>query len=248
MDNPYEIWLGETRFPVAPGKVLTKVKGNNKTINLINEAEVNQIKGMKLTDITFELLLPGVEYPFAYYETEFQTPKVYLDTLELLKTEGKPFGFKLIRKDGEGNPKWDTSMNVSLEDYEIKEDAEELFDTIVSIELKQYKKFGVRGVKVKKGKKFRWSNVDTDKKKIVKSYTTRKGDTLRIISRKVYGKDTLNNASIIYKKNKKTLDKALKSRFGGKYTKRTATAVLPAGMKLTIPQKITYLKPSLVRN
>lgn len=244
--SQYELWLGETRFPVAPGKITTKVKGNNKTLNLINEAEVNQIKGMKLSEITFDLLLPGVEYPYAYYENEFQLPKYYLDILEILKTNGEKFNFKLIRTDGTGNPTWDTSMDVTLEEYETKEDAEELFDIIVSVELKQYIKFGTKRVKVTKGKTFRWSNVDANKKKIVKSYTTRKGDTLRIVGKKVYGKNTQNNASVIYKKNKKVLNKALHSQFGGKFTKRVATATLPAGLKLSIPQQVTYLKPSLV--
>ena len=80
----------------------------------------------------------------------------------------------------------------------------------------------------------------TTKKKIVKSYTTKKGDTLRIIGKKVYGLNTVNNASVIYKKNKAKINNALKSKFNGKFTKRIYTADLPAGVKLTIPQYIGY--------
>lgn len=243
----YEIWLEKVRFPVAPGKITTKIHGNNSTLNLINEAEVNQIKGMKLTEFSFELLLPGRKYPFANYGgVDYWPPEFYLEQLERLKKKKKAFKFKVIRKDSGNYPLWDTSMNVTLENYEIVEDAEELFDVVVSIELKQYVKFGAKKVKVRKNK-FRRSNVDTTKKKkIPKTYQTQKGDTLRLVGKKVYGKNTVNNASVIYKKNKKQIDKALSSTFHGKFSKRIYTASLPKGMKLKIPGYEKYGENVLV--
>lgn len=237
----YEIWMNGIRFPVVPDKFTMKYHGNNKTINLINEAEVNQIKGMKLKEISFDLLLPGVAYPFAYYDKDvnhkdiFLTPQYFLDELKKMKRKKKPFKFKLIRNNHTGQFMWDNSMEVTLENYEVTESAEELFDIVVSIELKQYVKFGVKRVKVKK-KKFWWSNIDTiKKKKIPSSYQTKKGDTLRVIGKKVYGKNTVNNASVLYKKNKKEIDKALKSKWNGKFSKRIYTESLPGGMKLKVP-------------
>lgn len=47
-----------------------------------------------------------------------------------------------------GNPTWDTNVDVTLESYEYEDDAEEMLDIKVSIELKQYKKFGTKKVKV----------------------------------------------------------------------------------------------------
>lgn len=237
----YEIWMNNIRFPVVPDKITTKIHGNNKTLNLINEAEVNQIKGMKLTEISFDLLLPGVEYSFAYYDRDangkvkFLTPQHFLDVLEKMKLMKKPFKFKLIRNNYNGQLMWDNSMEVTLENYEATESAEELFDIVVSIELKQYVPFGVKRAKVKK-KKFWWSNVDTTKKKkIPSSYQTKKGDTLRLIGKKVYGKNTVNNASVLYKKNKKQIDKVLKSKFNGKFSKRIYTESIPGGVKLKVP-------------
>lgn len=237
----YEIWMNNIRFPVVPDKITTKIHGNNKTLNLINEAEVNQIKGMKLTEISFDLLLPGVEYSFAYYDRDangkvkFLTPQHFLDVLEKMKLMKKPFKFKLIRNNYNGQIMWDNSMEVTLENYEINESAEDLFDIVVSIELKQYVKFGAKKVKIRK-KKIRRSNIDTTKKKkIPSSYQTKKGDTLYSIGKSVYGKNTVNNASVLYKKNKKTIVQALGSQYDGKFTKRIYTASLPKGLQLKVP-------------
>ncbi len=241
----YEIWFNNVMFPVAPEKIQTEINGNNKTINLINEAEVNQIKGMKLTNFSFELMIPWVEYPFSVYWDSFQGQDYYLSIIKELKTSKKPFKLKIIRKDYMDNPTWDTSMNVTLESYKLDEEAENGLDVVIPVELKQYVKYGTKKVKVK-GKKFRTSNVDTNKKKIVKSYTTKKGDTLRLVGKKVYGVNTLNNAEAIYKKNKSKVNNALSGKFNGKSTKRIYTSPLPAGIKLAIPGYYTNLVGDMV--
>ncbi|UZN00560.1 hypothetical protein OL548_14135 [Lysinibacillus sp. MHQ-1] len=41
-----------------------------------------------------------------------------------------------------GNLLFDTNMTVSIEDYEIKESADNGFDVIVRIQLKQYREYG----------------------------------------------------------------------------------------------------------
>lgn len=250
----YDIWLGETKFPIAPDKITTRINGNNKTLNLINESEVNQIKGSKLKDIRFDLLLPWNIYPFMLRSEgqvssaeEYLKPEKYLRVLEELKKRKTPFSFKLIRKDCSGKVMWDTSEQVTLENFEITEDAENLFDILVSVELKQYVTYGAKKVKVTKNKTIRKSNVDTKKKKIVKSYTTKKGDTLRLVGKKVYGKNTLNNASVLYKNNKKKIDKALKSKFQGKFSKKIYTESLPKGIKMKIPAYVEYLIGEMVK-
>lgn len=247
MDSMYEIWFGEIKFPVAPAKIQTSINGNNKTVSLINESEVNQLKGTKLTDFSFDLMLPGARYPFAVYSDDgFQRPDYYLGVLEQLKINRKPFKFKVLRHIFSGAPSFDTSLNVSLEDYKIIEDAEDGLDITVEIELKKYVKFGTKKIKIKK-KVFQRSNVDTTKKKIVKSYTSKKGDTLLAISRKVYGIGNTNNAGAIYKKNKKKVDRALKSKFRGKFSKRIYTTALPVAVCLTIPARYDRLEGKIVK-
>ena len=103
-------------FPIAPEKITTKFNGDNKTISLINQSEVNQIKGMKLTEISFDLLLPNNKYPFALYKDGvYHRAKYYLDKLESFKKSKKPFKLKIIRIDGKNKTLFDTSMNVTLE-------------------------------------------------------------------------------------------------------------------------------------
>ena len=125
-----------------------KIKGQNKTLTLVNEGEVNILKEAGLTEISFDLLLPNVKYPFATYKSGFKRAKYFLDKIEKLKTKKKPFQFIVTRTLPNKKLLFDTNMKVSLEDYSIKEDSKEGFDVVVSIKLKQYKSFGTKKCKV----------------------------------------------------------------------------------------------------
>ena len=63
----YYFYMGKMLCPVAPSKLQLKIQNENKTLTLINEGEVNILKKAGLTDISFDLLLPNVKYPFATY-------------------------------------------------------------------------------------------------------------------------------------------------------------------------------------
>lgn len=140
----YEFFIDKILCPVAPSKLEIKVNGKNKTMTLINEGEINILKTAGLTDVTFDLLLPNVKYPFATYKSGFQNAKYFLDKLEQLKVDKKPFQFIVTRTFPNGKMLFDTNMKVSLEDYTIKEDSKEGFDVVVSIKLKQYKEYGTK--------------------------------------------------------------------------------------------------------
>ena len=51
---PYEIYLGGLRLPIPPSKIQMKVKGQNKTMNLINGEEINILNPAGLTEITLD--------------------------------------------------------------------------------------------------------------------------------------------------------------------------------------------------
>lgn len=140
----YEFFIDKMLCPVAPSKLEIKVNGNNKKMTLINEGEINILKTAGLTDVSFDLLLPNVKYPFATYKAGFQPARFFLDKLESLKTSKKPFQFIVTRTFPNGKMLFDTNMKVSLEDYTIKEDSKEGFDVVVSVKLKQYKDFGTK--------------------------------------------------------------------------------------------------------
>lgn len=218
----YETYLGNVLLPVTPSKIQTKIKNQNKTINLINDGEINILKSAGLTEISFDALLPNVKYPFAVYKSGFVNAKVFLDEFEKMKTEKKTVLFKVIRQFPNGKAIFDTNMRVSLEDYSIKEDAKEGFDLVVSIKLKQFKYYGTKPYEVVS------TNEETKETTIapqpvretenspapsgdsVQTYTVAKGDCLWNIAKKFYGdggkytviyeanKDKIKNPNLIY--------------------------------------------------
>ena len=144
----YHFYMGKMLCPIAPSKLQLKIKGQNKTLTLINEGEVNLLKQAGLTEISFDLLLPNVKYPFATYKSKFKRAKYFLDEIEKLKVNNKPFQFIVTRTLPNEKMLFDTNMKVSLESYEITEDSKHGFDVVVSIKLKQYKEYGTKTCKI----------------------------------------------------------------------------------------------------
>ena len=99
-----------------------KINGKNETVTLINEGS-QYFKSPGLTDVDFELLLPAVQYPFAVYPSGFRPAKYYLDKLEALMSAKSAFQYVVTRTDGTNQRLFDTSMKVSIESYDIVEDA-----------------------------------------------------------------------------------------------------------------------------
>ncbi|MFJ8064912.1 LysM peptidoglycan-binding domain-containing protein [Psychrobacillus sp. NPDC096426] len=195
----YSFFLDGVQYPVAPSSLDTKINNQNKTITLINEGEVNLLKKAGLTDISFDLLLPNSQYPFAVYPEGFQPASYYLEQLEKLKVDKKTFQFIVSRLKPSGDLLFDTNLTVSLEDYVIKESADDGFDIIVPVSLKQFRPFGTKVIEIKKNTAAQSTSakpVATVKnsrpatKEIPKSHKVVKGDTLWAICKKNYGKAT----------------------------------------------------------
>ena len=230
----YYVYLGKgLLLPVTPGEITMTINNKNKTYTLIDNGEINIPKPAGLTEVTFDALLPNSKYPFAVYKDgEYHKANWYLKKIEKLKTGKKKFQFIISRK----TPEWETwkhtkkgkkeewkliehggktlfctNLTCTLEEYEIKENAEEYgMDVLVSINLKQYKSYGTKTVKVKKSKKNnkkkkaqtkkkRPTNKDTSK---AQKYTVAKGDCLWAISRKFYGQANWDTVNRIFNANK----------------------------------------------
>lgn len=192
----YKLYLDGVLFPITPSKITMTINDRDETMELINEGEVNVLKTAGLTDIEFEVTIPQVQYPFAIYENGFKQAAYYLNHLENLKQNAKPFPFVITRSLPNGKPLFDTNMLVSIGSYQITEDAEEGFDLKINVPLKQYKPYGNKrlilnttstnnssGTTTAKVEQTR----DTSTKKTVKTHTVVKGDTLWAIAKRYLG-------------------------------------------------------------
>lgn len=215
----YYMYIEKVCFPITPSKLTIKIANKNKTITLINEGEVNLIKTPGLSDIAVdELILPAVQkYPFAnYLDGKFRGPEYYLNKLETWKKKRKPVNFKLSRTTPDGrNLLWDTNFSVTIEDYEIIEDAEQQgLDIKIKLNMKEYRAWGAKKLVIKK--KTTSKKKKATKKKIrktketAKTYTVKKGDTLMKIARKQLNAESKWKS--IYKLNKSVIEKAAKKR------------------------------------
>lgn len=261
----YEMYIDGVLFPVTPSNLSVKINNMNKTVTLINEGEVNLIKTPGLSDITVnELLLPVMQrYPFARYESgRFYPASHYLEKLESWKNKKKPVQFKLLRTEPEGSGgirrtskqpegtegirktsklSWDTDIDVTIEDYEIMEDAEKYgMDVCIKLVMKQYRYWGTKKLKKKKNGSYRILKCERKTKEKAKKYTVKKGDTLLKIARK-----ELNDGSqrkSIYTLNKKAIEKAArehgrKSSSNGYYLYKGTVLKLPG----TVTAKAVHL-------
>lgn len=249
----YSMYINDILMPVTPGSISLKIGNNNKTVTLINEGEVNLIKTPGLTEITIdELLLPAVRYPFAHYGSvksvqdilyherinkTFHRPQYYLTKLEAWKKQKKPIKFKLIRTTPNFKKLlWDTKFDCTIEDYEIMEDADKYgMDVCVKLSLKEYRYWGAKKLVLKKktgtngvvghAKKSRHA------KDTARSYTTKKGDTLKKIAKRQL--NDARKAKKIYTLNKKVIEAAAK-----KHGRKSSSSghYLYKGTKLKLPR------------
>ena len=142
----YKMYLDGVLVPVTPSRVTVKVNNQNKTLVLISGEEINLLKDCGLTDISFDLLLPQVPYPFT--NGEAQGADYYLSLLERLKDGKQPFQWILSRSRPDGAALLYSNLTVGLEDYQIDDDAGEGFDITVAVKLRQYRSFGTKTVTI----------------------------------------------------------------------------------------------------
>ncbi len=139
----HKIYLNDLLLPVAPSKITTKYGTKNKVATLINEGEINILKTPGLTEISFEVLLPGQEYPFAVYENGFREAQYFLNRLSEMKELNKPIYLKILRTGINGIKTFDTvDFKCTIENYSQVEDANKLFDITISVSFKQYRDYG----------------------------------------------------------------------------------------------------------
>lgn len=207
----YNVYLGKMLCPVAPEKIVCKFGSGNKTMTLMNGEEVSFLKEGKLGEVTFTLLLPNTRYPFAVYREGFEPAASFLRQIEKLKNEKKPFRFIIVRRSPGGKHIHNTNVKVSLEDYQVEDNAKNGFDVYVTIKLREYRDFGTKvgtvgtdgGVTSSALKPQRPSESSPAPVGQNKTYRVVKGDCMWLIAQKFYGNGSLYEK--IYEANKSVL-------------------------------------------
>ena len=222
----YDVYLGKILLPVTPSKIQLKIKNQNKTMILINEGEVNLLKQAGLTEISFQIMLPQSQYPFAKYKSGFQSAAFFLDELERLKTERSenklvPFRLIISRATPNGKNLFDNNITVSLEDYTINEEASNGLDLMVDIRLKQYRAYGTKELQVvQKPNSAPQASIQkqrpAENPPKAKTYTVVSGDSLWAIAQRYLNNG--NRYNEIYTLNQSIIDARNKGTGNPKFT------------------------------
>ena len=136
----YKCYLGGVLMPETPGQLTIKIKGQNSTLVLLNGNEINFLKSPGLSEITLPLTFPML--------TGSKRPEYYLNHLEKLKAGKAPTQFIMTRTTPGGSLLFDTNIKVSIEDYNITENAENGLDVSVEVKLKQYRDYSTKTVTI----------------------------------------------------------------------------------------------------
>lgn len=172
----YYFYLGTMQLPVPPPKMTVKINNKNKTINLINEGEINILKTPGLQDISFDVLLPNQDYPFADYSQtiggmaygllsqirigrqlsslfgnpSFQPAEYFGEAVRVLKAGKIPVRLIITRMKPDFSMLFDTNLLVSVEACDMVEDAKNGFDLTCQLRLREYRPYGTKECEVTK--------------------------------------------------------------------------------------------------
>ena len=209
----YLVFMGDMVLPITPESITYKFNNQNKTVNLINEGEVNQIKPNGLTEVSFDCVIPMLQqYPFSYYpDDNFIPAKTFRDYFASLKHYRKRFLFKVLRNSHTGGTLFDSSIDCTIEDFSLKEDAKNGLDLTYSITLKQYKEYGSKKLVVKTAASGDTKAVVEETrtaKEAEKTYTVVSGDCLWNIAKKQLGNGS--KWGTIYTLNQDTIESTAK--------------------------------------
>ena len=171
----YDIYLDRMLIPINPEKISIKSKNKNELIELINSSELNLLKSEGLKDISFSFSIPAFKYPF-------------IDKLKRLKSNRKPFQFIITRRYPTGKSYFNTNIKVSLESYEISDNADDFMDLTIDVELKEYRPLKITTLDLLQDKVSAYVTVPREVTKVFDQVvSTKEGELLWNVVRKRMG-------------------------------------------------------------
>ena len=179
----YQFWLGDILLPITPEKVTIACGTKNTLFDCVNGNEVVFPKTGKLKTIKFQAILPNTEYPFSRYG--FKNADYFKTAIEKLKSDLKPFHFVITREVNITKVLNYTDIEAVIEDYSFTESADNGYDIVMDITLREYRAFGA--VYVEESGRSSSSVERTDTEKKVNTYTVVSGDSLWKIAKRIYG-------------------------------------------------------------
>lgn len=126
------------RLPVNPEFIRIKKEGDNKTHQVLKLGEINVLGDMKLSQIDFEVLLPGRIYPFVLTKNDFKDPDFYLKKFDNYMRIKEPVRIVIT-----GEPMAINQL-VSIESVEYEKRAGEEEDIYMKLELKEYREYRLK--------------------------------------------------------------------------------------------------------
>lgn len=135
----YHYFIGDMELPLAPEKYTLRLPPGNQTVRLADGRELNLLRPLGLREISFELLLPYFEEgPLLRNGVAVHKPVYYLNRLAEWAESCEPRRLIIYRSLPNGEEIFNTSLLVSLEEYQVLEAADLGFDVRVSLRLKEY--------------------------------------------------------------------------------------------------------------
>jgi nucleoid-associated protein YgaU len=201
MSNPIQFWLKDRkgaylRLPVNPDSLsLTSNFGINR-VSVAGLGEVTTAGERELKEVSFQTFFPRDYNPTYCEYNNFKTPKEFVRTIEEWRDTRE--NIRLIISGT------DISIPCLIPAFDLQpERAGHVGDIYFSISFTEYRAAVVRKVGQKRSNGSTSASRPTQSKTKPKSYTVKKGDSLWLIAKAIYGNGS--KWQTIYNANKKVI-------------------------------------------